>query len=132
MLLPPFAPVTIAALLLTLVFILAFQAQNIMGKTFHVVLIAVPILLQVYVNAALAYGLMHRFRVPHAIAAPGALIGASNLFELVTATAIALFGAEFGAALATVEGILVEVPVMLSVCGIRNRTRHWFTREAVA
>jgi ACR3 family arsenite transporter len=84
-LLPRFAPVTIAALLLTLVFIFAFQAQNIMGKTVHVVLIAVPILLQVYVNAALAYGLMHRFRVPYAIAAPGALIGASNFFELAVA-----------------------------------------------
>ena len=131
-LLPRFAPVTIAALLLTLVFIFAFQAQNIMGKTVHVVLIAVPILLQVYVNAALAYGLMHRFRVPYAIAAPGALIGASNFFELAVATAIALFGAESGAALATVVGVLVEVPVMLSVCGICNRTRHWFTREAVA
>jgi ACR3 family arsenite transporter len=131
-LLPRFAPVTIAALLLTLVFIFAFQAQNIMGKTVHVVLIAVPILLQVYVNAALAYGLMHRFRVPYAIAAPGALIGASNFFELAVATAIALFGAESGAALATVVGVLVEVPVMLSVCGICNRTRHWFMREAVA
>lgn len=84
-LLPRFAPVTIAALLLTLVFIFAFQAQNIMGKTVHVVLIAVPILLQVYVNAALAYGLMHRFRVPYAIAAPRALIGASNFFELAVA-----------------------------------------------
>ena len=131
-LLPRFAPVTIAALLLTLVFIFAFQAQNIMGKTVHVLLIAVPILLQVYVNASLAYGLMHRFRVPYAIAAPGALIGASNFFELAVATAIALFGAESGAALATVVGVLVEVPVMLSVCGICNRTRHWFTREAVA
>jgi ACR3 family arsenite transporter len=131
-LLPRFAPVTIAALLLTLVFIFAFQAQNIMGKTVHVVLIAVPILLQVYVNAALAYGLMHRFRVPYAIAAPGALIGASNFFELAVATAIALFGAESGAALATVVGVLVEVPVMLSVCGICNRTRHWFMHEAVA
>ena len=131
-LLSRFAPVTIAALLLTLVFIFAFQAQNIMGKTVHVALIAVPILFQVYVNAALAYGLMHRFRVPHAIAAPGALIGASNFFELAVATAIALFGAESGAALATVVGVLVEVPVMLSVCGICNRTRHWFTREAVA
>jgi ACR3 family arsenite transporter len=130
-LLPRFAPVTIAALLLTLVFIFAFQAQNIMGKTVHVVLIAVPILLQVYVNAALAYGLMHRFRVPYAIAAPGALIGASNFFELAVATAIALFGAESGAALATVVGVLVEVPVMLSVCGICKGTRHWFTREAV-
>jgi ACR3 family arsenite transporter len=130
-LLPRFAPVTIAALLITLVFIFAFQAQNILGKTVHVVLIAVPILLQVYVNAALAYGLMHRFRVPYAIAAPGALIGASNFFELAVATAIALFGAESGAALETVVGVLVEVPVMLSVCGICKGTRHWFTREAV-
>jgi ACR3 family arsenite transporter len=104
MLLPRFAPVTIVALLLTLVFIFAFQAQNIMGKTVHVVLIAVPILLQVYVNASLAYGLMHRFRVSHAIAAPDALIGASNFFEWAVATAIALFGAESGAALATVWG----------------------------
>ncbi|MEQ1792156.1 MAG: ACR3 family arsenite efflux transporter, partial [Nitrospiraceae bacterium] len=110
-LLPKFAPVTIVALLLTLVFIFAFQSQNIMGKTVHVALIAVPILLQVYVNASLAYGLMHRFHVPYAIAAPGALIGASNFFELAVATAIALFGPESGAALATVVGVLVEVPV---------------------
>ncbi len=131
-LLPKFAPITIVALLLTLLFIFAFQAQNIVSKTFHVVLIAIPILFQVYVNAGLAYGLMHRFQVPHGIAAPGALIGASNFFELAVATAIALFGAESGAALATVVGVLVEVPVMLSVCGICNRTRHWFDREAVA
>ncbi|MCE9537387.1 MAG: ACR3 family arsenite efflux transporter, partial [Nitrospirae bacterium] len=117
-LLPKFAPVTIVALLLTLVFIFAFQSQNIMSKTVHVALIAVPILLQVYVNASLAYGLMYRFHVPYAIAAPGALIGASNFFELAVATAIALFGPESGAALATVVGVLVEVPVMLSVCGI--------------
>lgn len=128
-LLPRFAPVTIAALLLTLVFIFAFQAQNIMGKTVHVALIAVPILFQVYLNASLAYGLMYRFRVPHEIAAPGALIGASNFFELAVATAIALFGAESGAALVTVVGVLVEVPVMLSVCGVCNRTKHWFRRE---
>lgn len=131
-LLPRLAPVTIAALLLTLVFIFAFQAQNIMGKTFHVVLIAIPILLQVYLNAGLAYGLMHRFSVPYAVAAPGALIGASNFFELAVATAIALFGPESGAALATVVGVLVEVPVMLSICGMCNRTRHWFGREAAA
>jgi len=131
-LLPKFAPVTIAALLLTLVFIFAFQSQNIMGKTVHVALIAVPILLQVYVNASLAYGLMYRFHVPYAIAAPGALIGASNFFELAVATAIALFGPESGAALATVVGVLVEVPVMLSVCGICNRTRHWFRPEVAA
>jgi len=131
-LLPRFAPVTIVALLLTLVCIFAFQAQNILDKTFHVVLIAIPILFQVYLNAGLAYGLMHRFRVPHSIAAPGALIGASNFFELAVATAIALFGAESGAALATVVGVLVEVPVMLSVCGICNRTRAWFQQEGAA
>lgn len=129
-LLPRFAPVTISALLLTLVCIFAFQAQNITGKTIHVVLIAVPILLQVYMNSSLAYGLMHRWHVPHRIAAPGALIGASNFFELAVATAIALFGPESGAALATVVGVLVEVPVMLSVCGLCNRTKHWFEQEA--
>ncbi|HLZ34015.1 MAG TPA: ACR3 family arsenite efflux transporter [Nitrospira sp.] len=132
MLLPRLAPVTVAALLLTLIFIFAFQAQNILTRTFHVVLIAIPILLQVYVNAGLTYGLMHRFQVPYAVAAPGALIGASNFFELAVATAIALFGAESGAALATVVGVLVEVPVMLSVCGICNRTRDWFGHQGVA
>ncbi|HXZ29432.1 MAG TPA: ACR3 family arsenite efflux transporter [Terriglobales bacterium] len=125
-LLPRFAPVTIAALLATLVLIFAFQADNLTGRYFHVVLIAVPILLQVYFNAGLAYALMHRLRVPYAVAAPGALIGASNFFELAVATAIALFGAGSGAALATVVGVLVEVPVMLSVCGVCNRTRGWF------
>ena len=80
-------------------------------------------------NSSLAYGLMHRWRVPYAIAAPGALIGASNFFELAVATAIALFGPESGAALATVVGVLVEVPVMLSVCSLCNKTRHWFNQE---
>jgi arsenite transporter len=127
--LPRFAPVTIAALLLTLVFIFAFQADNIVAKPWHVALIAVPILFQVYMNASLAYGLMRWLRVPYAVAAPGALIGASNFFELAVATAIALFGPESGAALATVVGVLVEVPVMLSVCHICNRTRHWFPEE---
>lgn len=125
-LLPRFAPVTITALLLTLVFIFAFQAENITGKYFHVLLIAAPILLQVYLNSGLAYGLMRLFRVPYAVAAPGALIGASNFFELAVATSIALFGPGSGAALATVVGVLVEVPVMLSVCNVCNRTRHWF------
>lgn len=127
--LPRFAPVTITALLLTLIFIFAFQADNILGKPGHVALIAIPILLQVYLNASLAYGLMHWFRIPYAVAAPGALIGASNFFELAVATAIALFGAESGAALATVVGVLVEVPVMLSVCQVCNRTRDWFTPQ---
>ncbi len=124
--LPRFAPVTILALLATLVFIFAFQADNITGKFFHVVLIAVPILIQVYFNSSLAYGLMRLFRVEYEVAAPGALIGASNFFELAVATAIALFGPGSGAALATVVGVLVEVPVMLSVCAACNRTRHWF------
>ncbi len=85
-------------------------------------LIAVPITLQVYFNASLAYGLMRLLKVEHAVAAPGALIGASNFFELAVATAIALFGPDSGAALATVVGVLVEVPVMLSVCAACNRT----------
>lgn len=131
-LLPRFGPVTIGALLLTLVCIFAFQADNILAKPWHVVLIALPILIQVYMNASLAYGLMRWLRVPYAVAAPGALIGASNFFELAVATAIALFGPESGAALATVVGVLVEVPVMLSVCHVCNRTRHWFPKEAVA
>jgi arsenite transporter len=131
-LLPRFAPVTIAALLATLICIFAFQADNITGRYFHVLLIAVPILLQVYFNSGLAYGLMRLFRVQHSIAAPGALIGASNFFELAVATSIALFGAGSGAALATVVGVLVEVPVMLSVCNVCNRTRHWFSWESMA
>jgi len=128
-LLPKFAPVTTAALLGTLVLIFAFQADNITGRFFHVLLIAVPITLQVYLNAGLAYGLMKWLKVEHSVAAPGALIGASNFFELAVATAITLFGPESGAALATVVGVLVEVPVMLSVCSACNRTRHWFPAE---
>jgi ACR3 family arsenite transporter len=130
-LLPKFAPVTIAALLGTLVLIFAFQADNITGRFSHVVLIAIPITLQVYLNAGLAYGLMKWLKVEHSVAAPGALIGASNFFELAVATAIALFGPQSGAALATVVGVLVEVPVMLSVCAACNRTRHWFPAEHV-
>jgi ACR3 family arsenite transporter len=131
-LLPRFAPVTILALLATLVLIFAFQADNITGKAWHVALIAIPILLQVYFNASLVYGLMKWLDVPYSVAAPGALIGASNFFELAVATAIALFGPESGAALATVVGVLVEVPVMLSVCAVCNRTRDWFPKEASA
>ena len=131
-LLPRFAPVSTIALLTTLVLIFGFQADNITGKTFHVVLIAVPLLLQVYFNASLAYGLMRLFRVEYAVAAPGALIGASNFFELAVATAIALFGPQSGAALATVVGVLIEVPVMLSVCAACTRTRAWFPTAALA
>jgi ACR3 family arsenite transporter len=121
-----FAPVTIGALLATLILIFAFQADNITGRLLNVLLIAVPITLQVYFNASLTYWLMKRLKVAHSVAAPGALIGASNFFELAVATAIALFGPESGAALATVVGVLVEVPVMLSICAACNRTRHWF------
>lgn len=125
-LLPKFSPITILALLATLVLIFAFQSDNLTGKWLHVLLIAVPILLQVYFNSALTYGLMKWFRVEYRVAAPGALIGASNFFELAVATSIALFGAGSGAALATVVGVLIEVPVMLSVCSVCNRTQHWF------
>jgi ACR3 family arsenite transporter len=130
--LPAFHPVTVVALLATLVMIFAFQADNLTSRFFHVVLIAIPLLVQVYFNSGLAYGLMKWLRVPHDVAAPGALIGASNFFELAVATAIALFGPESGAALATVVGVLVEVPVMLSVCSFCNRTRHWFPPGAAA
>jgi ACR3 family arsenite transporter len=123
---PFFHPITVLALLATLVLIFAFQADNITSRSLHVLLIAVPILVQVYFNSGLTYGLMKLAKVPHNVAAPGALIGASNFFELAVATAIALFGPESGAALATVVGVLVEVPVMLSVCNVCNRTRHWF------
>ncbi len=124
------APVTIAALLATLTLIFAFQAENITGRAMHVLLIAVPILLQVYFNSSLTYGLMRLARVEYAVAAPGALIGASNFFELAVATAIALYGPGSGAALATVVGVLVEVPVMLSVCRVCLATRHWFPAPA--
>lgn len=124
--LPRFAPISVTALLATLVLIFGFQADNISQKFLHVALIAVPILIQVYFNSSLAYGLMRLFKVNYAVAAPGALIGASNFFELAVATAIALFGPGSGAALATVVGVLIEVPVMLSVCSVCNRTRHWF------
>ncbi len=121
-----FAPITVVALLATLVLIFAFQAENITTRWFHVVLIAIPILIQVYFNSSLTYGLMKLFKVEYAVAAPGALIGASNFFELAVATAIALYGPESGAALATVVGVLVEVPVMLSVCRVCVATKHWF------
>lgn len=131
-LLPALASISMLALMTTLVLIFAFQADNITGKFLHVLLIAIPILIQVYFNSSLAYGLMKLFGVSYAVAAPGALIGASNFFELAVATAIALFGPGSGAALATVVGVLIEVPVMLSVCTLCNRTRHWFPASDVS
>jgi ACR3 family arsenite transporter len=126
--LPKFHPVMIGALLLTLVLIFAFQAENLTKRWFAVLLIAVPIIIQVYFNSGLAYLLMRLLRVQHNVASPGALIGASNFFELAVAVAITLFGANSGAALATVVGVLVEVPVMLSVCRICNQSRPWYQR----
>lgn len=129
--LPKLHPLAISALLATLVLIFAFQADNITGRLFHVLLIAVPITIQVYFNSSLAYSLMKWLKLPYKIAAPGALIGASNFFELAVAVAITLFGPESGAALACVVGVLVEVPVMLSVVTFCNRTCHWFPEPAL-
>jgi ACR3 family arsenite transporter len=124
--LPFFRPVTIIALLLTLVLIFGFQAQNIFKNWLAVILLAVPIVIQVYFNSSLTYGLMRLFKVRHNVATPGALIGASNFFELAVAVAITLFGAASPAALATVVGVLVEVPVMLSVCNLCVRSQNWY------
>lgn len=124
-----FKPVTVLALLATLVLIFAFQAENILTNWFAVGLIAIPILIQVYFNSGLTYLVMRRFNVPHNVASPGALIGASNFFELAVAVAITLFGPTSGAALATIVGVLVEVPVMLSVCRVCNRSRSWYERS---
>ena len=130
--LPKFRPVTIVALLATLVLIFAFQAENIIRNWTAVLLLAVPILIQVYFNSGLTYGLMRLLKVPHNVASPGALIGASNFFELAVAVAITLFGPTSPAALATVVGVLVEVPVMLSVCRVCNASRGWYQRSLTA
>ena len=126
--LPRFQPLTIVALLATLVLIFAFQAENLTARWTAVILLAVPILVQVYFNSSLTYLLMRWFKVPHNVAAPGALIGASNFFELAVAVAITLFGPSSGAALACVVGVLVEVPVMLSVCCVCNASQGWYQR----
>lgn len=119
-------PLSLAALLATLVLLFAFQGEQILAQPLVIVLLAVPILIQVYVNAGLAYWLSRRFGVAWCVAAPAALIGASNFFELAVAAAISIFGIESGAALATVVGVLVEVPVMLSVVKIVKATRTWY------
>ncbi|MEZ0289240.1 MAG: ACR3 family arsenite efflux transporter [Methylophilus sp.] len=119
-------PVSLAALLVTLVLLFGFQGQQIISQPFIIALLAVPILIQVYFNAMLAYWLNKKLKVAHCVAGPSALIGASNFFELAVATAIALFGFHSGAALATVVGVLIEVPVMLSVVAIVNRSRYWY------
>jgi ACR3 family arsenite transporter len=119
-------PISLAALLITLVLLFAFQGQQILDQPLIIVLLAIPILIQVYFNSMLAYWLNKKFKVAHCVAAPSALIGASNFFELAVATAIALFGFNSGAALATVVGVLIEVPVMLSIVAIVNRSKQWY------
>lgn len=119
-------PFSMTALLLTLVLLFAFQGEQILAQPLIIALLAVPILIQVYLNALLAYWLNKQLKVAHCVAGPSALIGASNFFELAVATAIALFGFDSGAALATVVGVLIEVPVMLSIVAIVNRSKHWY------
>ena len=121
-------PVSLAALLTTLVLLFGFQGEQIVAQPLIIALLAVPILIQVYFNAGLAYVLNRTAGEAHCVAAPSALIGASNFFELAVAAAISLFGFKSGAALATVVGVLIEVPVMLSVVKIVNITQPWYER----
>ncbi|MDH3399597.1 MAG: ACR3 family arsenite efflux transporter [Chromatiales bacterium] len=121
-------PVSLVALLATLVLLFAFQGEQIVSQPMIIVLLAVPITIQVYFNSGLAYLLNRKFGVAHCVAGPSALIGASNFFELAVAAAISLFGFESGAALATVVGVLIEVPVMLSVVRIVNSSKGWYEK----
>jgi ACR3 family arsenite transporter len=119
-------PFSLSALLATLVLLFGFQGQQILAQPTIIGLLAVPIIIQVYFNSMLAYWLNKKLKVAHCVAGPSALIGASNFFELAVATAIALFGFNSGAALATVVGVLIEVPVMLTVVSIVNSSRNWY------
>jgi len=121
-------PVSLISLLLTLVLLFGFQGEQILRQPLVILLLAVPILIQVYFNSALAYLLNRAAGEAHCVAGPSALIGASNFFELAVAAAISLFGFESGAALATVVGVLIEVPVMLSVVKIVNASKGWYER----
>jgi len=122
------APYSMGALLVTLVLLFALQGNAIVAQPLVILMLAVPILIQVLFNSGLAYWLNHKFGVAHCVGAPSALIGASNFFELAVATAISLYGFQSGAALATVVGVLIEVPVMLLVVKIANRTQGWYNR----
>jgi ACR3 family arsenite transporter len=123
-------PWSIAALLATLVLLFAFQGEALLAQPLVIAMLAVPILIQVFFNAALAYGLNRRLGESHSVACPSALIGASNFFELAVAAAISLFGFQSGAALATVVGVLIEVPVMLLVVRVVNRSKGWYEAGA--
>lgn len=120
------SPLSLSSLLLTLIILFGLQGQQILQQPVVIALLAIPIIIQVYFNAGFAYILNRQLGVEWCVAGPSALIGASNFFELAVATAIALFGFQSGAALATVVGVLVEVPVMLTVVSIVNRTRDWY------
>lgn len=126
------SPISLVSLLLTLVLLFGFQGEQIIRQPLVIALIAVPILFQVYLNAGLAYWLSRRLGVAWCVAGPSALIGASNFFELAVAAAISLFGLGSGAALATVVGVLVEVPVMLSIVAIVKRSRPWYEKGLAA
>ncbi len=119
-------PTSIMGLLLTVVLLFGFQAETIIARPLLVLLIAVPLLIQSYGIFAIAYGLARVLKLPFNVAAPAAMIGTSNFFELAVAVAISLFGLSSAAALATVVGVLIEVPVMLSLVAFANRTRQWF------
>jgi arsenite transporter len=123
-------PISLGALLATLILLFGFQGKQIIAEPLIIALLAVPILIQVFFNSGLAYLLNRLLRSPHCVAGPSALIGASNFFELAVATAIALFGFESGAALATVVGVLVEVPVMLVAIQAVNQSRDWYERRS--
>jgi len=123
---PKFNNITIAGLLLTLVLIFSFQGEMIMNNPLHIVLIAIPLIIQTVLIFFLAYGACYRLHCRHDIAAPASMIGASNFFELSVAVAITLFGASSPVVLATIVGVLVEVPVMLGLVAYANRTQHWF------
>jgi ACR3 family arsenite transporter len=125
-------PGSMVALLLTVVLLFGFQAETILARPLLVVLIAVPLLVQSYAIFAIAYALARVLRLPYNVAAPAAMIGTSNFFELAVAVAISLFGLASTAALATVVGVLIEVPVMLSLVAFANRTRHWFPASTAA
>ena len=125
-------PWSITALLVTLVLLFAFQGEAILEQPLVIAMLAVPILIQVFFNSALAYWLNRRLGESHSVACPSALIGASNFFELAVAAAISLFGFESGAALATVVGVLIEVPVMLLVVKIVNSSKGWYEGNVAA
>ncbi len=127
-----FNHITIIGLLLTLIIIFSFQGEVILKNPLHIALIAIPLIIQTFFIFTLAYGWAKLWKLPHNIAAPAGMIGASNFFELAVAVAISLFGLESGAVLATVVGVLVEVPVMLVLVSIANRTRNWFPQEQIS